>query len=94
MKVINMKNEMCNVKVDRSSVLGNPFKIGKDGNREEVIAKYRSYLNNCILVCDELNRLKDMPDDTVLGCWCKPKSCHGDVVINAVKYLKSRKEIK
>lgn len=92
MRVVNMKNEIANVKVDRSSVLGNPFKIGRDGNREEVIRKYRSYLNNCIRVVDELNRLKDMSDDTVLGCWCKPKACHGDVIVSAVNYLKKREE--
>jgi len=92
MKVVNMKNEIANVKVDRSSVLGNPYRIGKDGNRSEVIKKYKEYLWNCICVVDELNRLKDMSDDTVLGCHCKPKACHGDVIVSAVNYLKSRKE--
>ena len=92
MRVVNMKNEIANVKIDRSSVLGNPYKIGRDGNREQVIQKYRKYLNNCIRVVDELNRLKDMSDDTVLGCHCKPKACHGDVIVSAVNYLKSRKE--
>jgi len=92
MRVVNMKNEIANVKVDRSSVLGNPYRIGKDGNRSEVIKKYKEYLWNCICVVDELNRLKDMSDDTVLGCHCKPKACHGDVIVSAVNYLKSRKE--
>lgn len=95
MKVVNMKNERkWDVKIDRSSVLGNPFRIGKDGNREEVIKKYRTYLYNCIKVVDELNNLADMKEDTVLGCWCRPKACHGDVVINAVNWLKERKEKK
>jgi len=92
MRVVNLKNEKCDVKIDRSSVLGNHDKIGRDGNREEVIAKYKKYLWNCIRVVDELNRLKDMSDSTVLGCWCKPKACHGDVIIKAVNYLKNRKE--
>ena len=95
MKVVNMKNERkWDVKIDRSSVLGNPFRIGKDGNREEVIKKYRTYLYNCIKVSDQLNCLADMKEDTVLGCWCKPKPCHGDVIINAVNWLKERKEKK
>ena len=38
-----------------------------------------------------MNKFLNMSDDTVLGCHCKPKACHGDVVINAVKYLKNRK---
>lgn len=92
MRVVNMKNEKCDVRVDRSSVLGNPFRIGRDGNREEVIKKYRAYLWNCVCVVDELNRLANMSDSTVLGCWCRPEKCHGDVVVGAVNYLRDRKE--
>ena len=92
MRVVNMKNEIANVKVDRSSVLGNPFIIGKDGDRDEVIRKYRVYLNNCIRVVDELNRICSLDDDIKLGCWCVPEACHGDVIVSAVNYLKSRKE--
>ena len=92
MKIVNLKNEKCDVRIDRSSILGNPFVINKDGNREEVIKKYREYLWNCICVVDELNKLSEMSDDTVLGCWCKPKKCHGDVIVSAVNYLRERKE--
>lgn len=92
MRIVNLKNEECDVRVDRSSVLGNPYRIGKDGTRKEVIAKYRKYLNNCIRVVDELNRLKGMDEDIKLGCWCAPKACHGEVVVSAVNYLKERKE--
>ena len=92
MKIVNLKNEKCDVRIDRSSVLGNPFVIGKDGNREEVIKKYREYLWNCICVVDELKRISLMDDDVKLGCWCKPKKCHGEVVVKAVEYLKGRKE--
>ena len=92
MRVVNMKNEKWDVKVDRSSVLGNPYRIGKDGTREEVIEKYKKYLWNCICVVDELNRIGSMDDSTKLGCWCKPKACHAEVVLKAVNYLKERKE--
>lgn len=55
---------------------GNPFKIGKDGTREEVIIKYRKWL----LSNPEL--LKQLPElcGKTLGCWCKPLPCHGDVI--------------
>jgi hypothetical protein len=55
---------------------GNPFKIGKDGTREEVIIKYRKWL----LSNPEL--LKQLPElyGKTLGCWCKPQACHGDVL--------------
>ena len=62
MKIVNLKNEKCDVRIDRSSVLGNPFKVGRDGNREEVIRKYREYLWNCICVVDELKRAMKEPE--------------------------------
>ncbi len=55
----------------------NPFKIDRDGTREEVIEKYRQYLlsNPALMAC--LPELKGK----VLGCWCAPKACHGDVLV-------------
>lgn len=55
----------------------NPFKIDRDGTREEVIEKYRQYLlsNPALMAC--LPELKGK----VLGCWCSPKACHGDVLV-------------
>ena len=55
----------------------NPFKIGRDGTREEVIAKYEAWLRaqpELIAALPEL-RGKD------LACWCKPKPCHGNVLL-------------
>ena len=44
--IVNKKTFKGNgIYIGRPSVLGNPFKIGADGNRHEVIEKYRKYLN-------------------------------------------------
>ena len=64
------------VKVDRSTMWGNPFVIGRDGARDEVIEKFERYLLDSELV-DELGELRGK----VLGCWCSPRSCHGDVLL-------------
>lgn len=61
----------------------NPFRIGKDGTREEVIEKYRAYLLKNKELMASLHEL----DGKVLGCWCKsperPETpCHGDVLID------------
>ena len=53
----------------------NPFHIGKDGTREEVIWKYIEYLESSGLLND-IHELKDK----VLGCYCKPNACHGDIL--------------
>lgn len=59
--------------VGRPSKWGNPFVIGRDGTRDEVISKYEQYLLSSDLDPKELKGLK-------LGCWCKPAACHADVL--------------
>jgi hypothetical protein len=74
--VVHCKREKYDVYIGRPSKWGNPFEIGKDGNREDVIDKYREW----ILTQEDL--LADLPElkGKVLGCWCSPKACHGDVL--------------
>lgn len=75
--VVHWKKEKYDVYIGRPSKWGNPFQIGRDGNREQVIEKYHQWIlkNPDLLAC--LPELKGM----VLGCWCKPLPCHGDVLI-------------
>jgi len=76
------------VRVDRSTVLGNPFRIGPDGTREEVIEKYRDWLPKAYaenpgvkLVIDRLvDHEIHSEHPTVLLCWCDPKPCHAGVI--------------
>lgn len=63
------------------SIWHNPFHIGKDGTRAEVIAKYRAY----ILESPELMALLPTLKGKVLGCWCKPDDCHGDVLVELIE---------
>jgi len=61
-----------------ASKWANPYIIGKDGERINVIQKYKSYiLNNPHL----LNGLYEI-DGKRLGCYCHPELCHGDVLIS------------
>jgi len=68
----------------RPSKWGNPFREGKDGTRKEVINKYRKYILSNKELLDSLGEL----EGKVLGCWCKPKACHGDVLIELIKKKK------
>jgi|SRR5215208_115911 hypothetical protein len=64
-------------KIPISSKWGNPFAIGRNGTREEVINKYRVYILN------KPELLRQIPLELkgkTLGCWCKPLTCHGDVL--------------
>lgn len=85
-KVVNVdKDQKHDVYIGRGSTWGNPYAIGFDGDREEVIRKF-SY---------DFGRgfLKFTKDDVLslrgkrLGCHCKPSSCHGDVLANFVNSI-------
>ena len=75
-RVVHCKKEPYDIYIGRGSKWGNPFIIGKDGTREEVIEKYRQHILNNFELYNSLYELKDK----TLGCWCKPKKCHGDVL--------------
>lgn len=78
--------EQGGVRIDRATEWGNPFRIGEDGTREEVIAKYRKALwlqiksGNQSL--EQLAALKGKD----LYCWCAPEACHGDVLQSAARW--------
>ena len=71
----------------QSSIFANPFKIGKDGTREEVIQKYKIYIMDKITNDDtmriELLALKGKK----LGCWCFPEACHGNVLLELIEQM-------
>ena len=79
-RVVHCKRESYDVYIGRPSKWGNPFKIGKDGTREEVIEKYRNYMQDSHLL-DHIQELKGK----TLGCYCKPAACHGDVLVELVE---------
>jgi hypothetical protein len=75
-KVVHCKKEPYDIYIGRPTKWGNPFKIGRDGNREEVLEKYRKYLESNKKLLADVFVLKGK----TLGCWCKPKACHGDIL--------------
>ncbi|MGW8177657.1 MAG: DUF4326 domain-containing protein [bacterium] len=66
------------VYIGRPSDWGNPFQIGVDGTRQECIELYRRWLR--AMRPDLIERAKQELKGKVLGCWCKPEACHGDVL--------------
>jgi hypothetical protein len=66
------------VYIGRPSKWGNPFVIGPDGSREDVIQKYRAWLYSRPDIMAEARRELKGQD---LLCYCAPKTCHGDVLL-------------
>lgn len=77
-RVVHLKRDPYEVRIDRATIWGNPFAIGKDGTREQVIAKYREWILDDPVM---LKAVREKLRDKVLGCWCAPKACHGDVLL-------------
>lgn len=59
--------------IDRQGPFGNPFKIGRDGERADVLRDHEHWLRREVELVVELWRLRDK----ALCCWCEPQPCHG-----------------
>ena len=89
------------VYIGRGSILGNPYTSIKGkktkakffcDSREESIKSFEKYIREKIenkdkVVCEELNRIWKLAKEgeVNLVCFCKPKSCHGDVIKNIIE---------
>jgi len=101
-RLINLRNgDHCTKYIGRRSGhphhYGNPFVIGVHGSREEVVKKCDFWLRGIAYTHIEsrrrewiLQHLLDL-DGEVLGCWCTPLPCHGDIYIQLLKEIKERK---
>jgi len=87
-RVVNMNKEPYDVYIGRhpdsdKGKWGNPFShkegslaLFKTSTRKEAIDRYEQYLLSNQELMDSLHELAFK----TLGCWCSPKSCHGDVL--------------
>ena len=82
--VVNI-NEPYDIPIFRGTLFGNPYEIGIDGTRSEVIKRFKRWFTFLLkdpVFKEEVMKLKGKR----LGCSCKPKACHGDVIC---EYLNS-----
>ena len=100
-RVVNLRdyapvtNEVL-IKVDRSSIVGNPFYMKDESQRNKVCDEYEIYFKSKMLnslpfqafVKNIKNVSKE--SDVALGCWCHPKRCHADTIKN---YIRSNSQI-
>lgn len=74
--VVHCKRSRYDVYIGRPSKWGNPFVIGRDGTRKQVIERYRQWLLGQPELIAALGELTGK----ALGCWCTPRACHGEVL--------------
>ncbi len=82
-RVVHCKKEKYDLYIGRPSVWGNPFSHLPGANsqfqvntREDAVKEYEKWIHTQQALMDRLYLLKGK----VLGCWCNPKACHGDVL--------------
>ena len=94
-KVVNCRFEPHDIYIgrrkDTNEHFGNPFKIGPKCSREEAIQSFRMWIRGYDFpkveperrkwILENLHKLKDK----ILGCWCKPLTCHGDVYVELLE---------
>lgn len=94
--VVHCKKDRYDVYIGRPSKWGNPFTHVSDrmtraaftvGSREEALRRYEEYLFSSGLIAD-IEELRGK----VLACWCKPKACHGDVLIRLLNMSDENEE--
>lgn len=81
-RVVHCKKDRFDVYIGRPGIWGNPYTIGPDGTREEVIALFeKTLLESPGPHWAKLrSKLPELAGKT-LGCWCAPLPCHGDVLL-------------
>lgn len=80
-RVLNKKKDSIpegSVYIGRPSKWGNPFVIGRDGTRDEVVRKYELWLSRRP---DLLMAAKKELNGKNLVCFCAPLACHGNVLL-------------
>lgn len=94
-------NELNNYPIYRPNILGNPYTHIKDkktkaiyvvSDREEAIKRYSHYFDimygsniSFTNLIDEIYTKYKNGEDVWLECYCFPKPCHGDVIINKLR---------
>lgn len=91
--VINQRHTKMlpgDVYIGRPSPVGNPFVIGKDGNREQVIALYEEWID---MHPELIERLSDRQPRRLV-CWCAPLACHGDVLARKLEEYERGRDVR
>ena len=94
MKVVHCKKEAYDIYIGRPSIWGNPFVLTNpkdEKERDEVYDKFEDWLNGDYngpfdkqreVILKNIHTLKGK----VLGCWCAPRKCHGDILLRIANH--------
>lgn len=89
--IVHCKKDPYDTYIGRPSKFGNPWVIGKDGTRAEVIAKYAAWIRTQPQLLASLSEL----EGKTLGCWCDYPSqdCHGRILLELLEERKKTLDV-
>lgn len=73
--VVHCKKDAYDIYIGRPTKWGNPFTVSEYGQGTAILL-YEEWIQNQPELLEEIHELKNK----ILGCWCKPKACHGDIL--------------
>jgi hypothetical protein len=86
-EVVNVNDSEYDVYIGRGSLFGNNYVIGVHGSREEVIEQYTHEFLDRVRTDSQFHDAVMALTNNRIGCHCKPKPCHGDVI---KKYIEGK----
>lgn len=91
-KVVNIYKEPYDVYIGRAGkgkdgYFGNPIRLQKGEDAGATIEKYKEYFYDRLEKDEEFKRRVLELKGKTLGCFCKPKPCHGDVIVEYLDNL-------
>lgn len=81
--VVNKYHSIFDIYIGRGSIWGNPYTIEEHG-RDKAIALYQVYIIDQLDNEPELVKQLLLLKGKTLGCFCKPKPCHGDILVKLI----------
>jgi hypothetical protein len=87
----NLRSERMvpgDIRIDRRTEFGNEFRIGPDGDRAEVVAKFEVSERARLTDPERRKKVAGMHGRR-LFCWCAPDLCHGNVYARLAAELDS-----
>ncbi|QQM13969.1 hypothetical protein ABNavy71_233 [Acinetobacter phage AB-Navy71] len=84
-RVVNKYSSEYDINIQRGTIWGNPFTVEEHGN--QAIPLFKAYFINLIKDGKITRNHLEVLRGQRLGCTCKPKACHGDIIATVVNKL-------
>lgn len=86
-RVVNLRREKFDVYIGRGGkgqdgYFGNPIRLEDESQRVSVLHQYERYFFDRLVRDPIFNERVYSLKGKTLGCFCKPKLCHGDIIVD------------